>query len=668
MKKRWLLVLFPIFLGSLGCSLFGGSHSPKGSRFIVPERVKSTDITEGSRELLLRENLLEEYEINPESALKKLIARVLKDPKKQEEPRSLFCCAELACAVAERKTPRWNRRPIIYPETENGRWAMFQKDRFLNYLNENEDILTYYGMATYLSYAYLSFAQQKLGTEIYSPRFRRACDIYNYSLSQTIRYSLKRAPRGSNSTSRLDDLQKSANNSFVLVGFEWTPDDVDDLLMAEDYADDEISLKSRRFGLGVPMIGVRYGEGDDRADFYPDVTTFPITALYIPLENYDLEATENQEKIHLVNPWVQDTLEVGESVIPVETDLSTPLAYMLKEAGFDQNILEGYLGGETDFRPEVYLLQPHQPGRIPIVLVHGLLGSPQSWEVFMNGLMDDPWIRQNFEFWFARYPTGKSFLYNARDLRNALRSIRESLDPSDSDPALDHMVLVGHSMGGVLSTLLTHDSGDYFWNMVWDVPIDQLDLSPENRQRVEELFFFDRLPFVDCVVYLATPHRGSPLASRPVGRIASRLIDLPNQSRAWLKEIGDKNQQHAKIRLDEQSFNSTSDLRPDSPPIRALGQLEKPAGVSFHNYAGNIEPPDREGSDGVVPLESATIDWADTQMVVPAKHTEIHSDPDVIRSVKEVLREQAKKLGQSSGMAVSSRSSMPEMGSEVSSQ
>lgn len=638
-RIRSPLFLLLVLVAIPGCSRFGGGRSTESHRLLSTEEVKRTGITEDSRELLLRENLLADYEVNAETTLKELIGRVLADPQKQADPRSLFCCAELANAVAERNTSRWNRNPVIHPRTETSRWSMRGRERMARFLENNEAVLTYYKMAVYLSYSYIAFAHQKQETELYTPRFRRGCDLYNYALSQTIRYGLTRTPYNPESESRLDEFAVGSEIPVELSGFDWSRNDVDDLLMAADYIPEEVSLKSRRYGLGVPMIGIRYGDDNGAKGFYPPIATFPITALYIPGETYDLEATEIQERIILVNPWNQETIKVGPSTLPVEADLTTPLNYMLREAGFKQNIWEGYIAGETDFEGGVNLLQPHQPGRTPIVLIHGLLGSPVSWEVFMNGLMDDPWIRQKYEFWFARYPTGKSFLHNTRALRESLVRLKSELDPTGDDPELNRMVLVGHSMGGVLSTMLTHDSGTQFWDMVWDVPIDQLDLTPDQRRELESLFFFERLSFVDTVFYLAAPHRGAPLAKRPIGRIGSRLTDLPDQARASLKAVSDRNQHHAKVRLTEQSFNSTHDLRPDSPPIRALQSLQRPQGVTFYNFAGNIEGDRGEGSDGIVPLPSARLPDAAFEKVVPARHREIHSHPEVIREVARILKQ-----------------------------
>jgi len=52
------------------------------------------------------------------------------------------------------------------------------------------------------------------------------------------------------------------------------------------------------------------------------------------------------------------------------------------------------------------------------------------------------------------------------NLRADLEKIRMNCDPEGNDHALDRMVLVGHSMGGLVSRLQTTKSGDQFWNLV----------------------------------------------------------------------------------------------------------------------------------------------------------------------------------------------------------
>lgn len=50
----------------------------------------------------------------------------------------------------------------------------------------------------------------------------------------------------------------------------------------------------------------------------------------------------------------------------------------------------------------------------------------------------------------------------AADLRDKLLVTRHQLDPDMEDDALENMVLVGHSMGGLIGRMLTVDSGNAF--------------------------------------------------------------------------------------------------------------------------------------------------------------------------------------------------------------
>src|SRR5262249_54643807 len=137
--------------------------------------------------------------------------------------------------------------------------------------------------------------------------------------------------------------------------------------------------------------------------------------------------------------------------------------------------------------------------------------------------------RDKFQFWFYLYPTGNPYLATAADLRQELLRIRAELDPHHRDQALDHMVLVGHSMGGLVSKLLTADSSSDFWRLVSNQSFDSLKVTADTRGELQQMFFFEPLPYVERVVFVATPHHGSKLSPSPPAQLAARFIKLPRR-------------------------------------------------------------------------------------------------------------------------------------------
>ena len=120
------------------------------------------------------------------------------------------------------------------------------------------------------------------------------------------------------------------------------------------------------------------------------------------------------------------------------------------------------------------MVEPFDPNRIPVVMVHGLWSSPTTWMEMFNDLRAFPEIRSRYQFWFFLYPTGQPFWTSAAQLRDTLAEVRQTLDPQLQNPNLDQMVLVGHSMGGLVSQLQTLESGDDFWRIVSDKPFEEL--------------------------------------------------------------------------------------------------------------------------------------------------------------------------------------------------
>src|SRR2546430_14931090 len=90
-----------------------------------------------------------------------------------------------------------------------------------------------------------------------------------------------------------------------------------------------------------------------------------------------------------------------------------------------------------------YMYEPYQPGKIPVVMIHGLLSSPLTWAPMFNDLRADPSLPDRFQFWFYFYPTGTPYLATAADLRQELARLRTEPDPPGKDPALDQMWCAG---------------------------------------------------------------------------------------------------------------------------------------------------------------------------------------------------------------------------------
>ena len=269
-----------------------------------------------------------------------------------------------------------------------------------------------------------------------------------------------------------------------------------------------------------------------------------------------------------------------------------------------------------------------------------------------NALQADPGLRERFQFWVYFYPTGDPYLATAADLRRSLDKLRTDLDPNHKDPALDEMVLVGHSMGGLVSHLQTVDGGDDFWRLVSDEPFDTVKAQPGVRDQLEETFYFRRRTDVRRVVFLGTPHRGSRLGPSLPARLARRFIRGPQVLMAEAADLAAENPE-LKYR---QLPTSVDLLAPNAPALQVLAARPRPAQVHYHSVVG-VAPKcsvvverwlagdANEPGDGVVPAASAHLDGADSELVVPADHYHVHQHPLAVREVRRILLEHAAASG-----------------------
>ena len=178
------------------------------------------------------------------------------------------------------------------------------------------------------------------------------------------------------------------------------------------------------------------------------------------------------------------------------------------------------------------LLRPYERGKVPVVLIHGLWLNPCSWNRMIEALEADPTIAGRYQFWTFGYSTGDPIPYSASLLRRDLDEARRELDPERSDPALDRMVLVGHSMGGLLAKLMAVDSSDRLWRVISDRPVAELMGDQDDVAMFRSALCFGARPDVRRVIFIATPHRGSRFDQGSIRRIGTRLVRVPDPLRA----------------------------------------------------------------------------------------------------------------------------------------
>jgi pimeloyl-ACP methyl ester carboxylesterase len=286
--------------------------------------------------------------------------------------------------------------------------------------------------------------------------------------------------------------------------------------------------------------------------------------------------------------------------------------------------------------------EPFQPGKIPIVFVHGLASDPLSWAQLENDLRAQPAIFNRYQFWFFRYDTGDPFLGSAARLRRQLAELRQTYDPARGDPNLSQTVLVGHSMGGLLSKLQVTYSGNEIWNASATQPFETIITDPTTRADLAAAFFFHPSPDIRRVIYIATPHRGSVEATRCVGRLSSALVEERPEWIARHEQLVRDNPCAFRDELQRGVPTSVDLLEPNSLILQATDRLPYGSGVALHSVIGDDRWSIGQGrSDGVVPVASARISGVQSELVIDAKHTFVQRDQRTVREVICILSHHA---------------------------
>src|SRR6185369_13771607 len=190
--------------------------------------------------------------------------------------------------------------------------------------------------------------------------------------------------------------------------------------------------------------------------------------------------------LELHDPLRYDAVEIAGLVEPLAGDPTTPLVYQVTQSDFDMFTYVGMFDPAAAFhKTGLFLEHPYERGKIPVVLIHGLWSSPKTWTRTINDLRADPALRDRYQFWTFQYPTGNPFIHSASILRQQIAEVRATFDPDRNDPAFDQMIVVGHSMGGLVAKSLIAPSGDAIWRLISARPFEQLKATPAEKSAFE---------------------------------------------------------------------------------------------------------------------------------------------------------------------------------------
>lgn len=347
------------------------------------------------------------------------------------------------------------------------------------------------------------------------------------------------------------------------------------------------------------------------------------------------------------DPYKYETAEIAGKTYPLAANFSAPYGLWLAQNNLGKSAYLSLIDRDERLTmPHLYMLEPYNPNKKVIVLIHGLASSPEAWIRLTNDVVGDPVLREHYQVWQVFYSTNMPILESRFQIYAVIQQAFSQVDNKAS--AKKDAVLIGHSMGGIIARLLVSDA---------DLTSAAIKLLPDWRakQFKNDPLFKSRLdiqpiPNFSRAIFLAAPHRGTEFADRWFTLAARKVIKLPGAFLGALTDVlqsSDPDLQAFIKDIDNGLIqNGPSDLSKNSKFTQLTKNIVPYKGMKFHSIMGNMTNSNDINviTDDVVPYTSAHLDGALSEKIIKGGHS-IQETPEAVLELRRILRLHLTELG-----------------------
>lgn len=528
------------------------------------------------------------------------------------------------------------------------------------------------------AYAYLFYTEREPGQRLFDNRQVQVRDFYNQALVNLITLINQTNKNYRFTTNRPFQLGDNTFYFYPYLSQDKTLPASTELVSAYDLNFRGLQSINRRDGFGSEFVSILPESAEEPVKPVDTYSTNPAQqhntpdgqskaqakhnihqARYLPVTMVAQPRGHSIEEIlqshafdvQIYNPYQYEKIEVDQTSYPLAANFSAPYGLWLARTDLAATAYRGLLGREERLiAPHLYMLEPYNPNKRVIIMVHGLASSPEAWIRLTHDVLGDPILREHYQVWQVFYSTNMPILENRYQIHGLIENAFKQVDPQGKAMATQDAVLIGHSMGAVIARLLM--SNDNFQDKALT------DIDAQVRQKlmaipaVQQRFRMQALPEIGRMVLLSAPLRGTDYADRWFTRVIRKVIRLPN---SFVESIVTDS---PNANIDEQLLetihqlsltkiqNGPGDLSKKSDFTRLTQNAHIVAGLPFHSIIGNDKGkvPKSEMTDGIVSYSSAHLDGAVSEKIIDGGHS-IQETPEAILELRRILRLHLEKLG-----------------------